>query len=38
MNDNPKLLQYEDYGINPDIMLRDDRKWIEQVIEITEKK
>ena len=38
MNDNARLLQYEDYGINPDMILRDDSNWIEQVIEIIQKK
>lgn len=38
MNDNSRLLQYEDYGINPDILLRDDSNWIEQVLEIIQKK
>lgn len=37
MNDNAKLLQYEDYGISPDFFLRNDRNWIEQVIEIIQK-
>lgn len=37
MNDNAKLLQYEDYGINPHIILRDDKDWIEQVVEIIRK-
>ncbi len=38
MKGNTKLLQYEDYGINPDIILRDDRDWIEQTVEIIRKK
>jgi C-terminal processing protease CtpA/Prc len=38
MKGNAKLLQYEDYGINPDIFLRDDRDWIEQTVEIIRKK
>jgi len=38
MNGNSRLLQYEDYGINPEIILRDDKDWIEQVIEIIRKK
>ncbi|MCA2856787.1 MAG: hypothetical protein IM591_10935 [Chitinophagaceae bacterium] len=38
MKGNAKLLQYEDYGINPDIILRDDRDWIEQTVEIIRKK
>ena len=37
MNDNAKLLQYEDYGISPDIILRNDKDWIEQVVEIIRK-
>lgn len=38
MNGNANLLQYENYGINPDIILRDDKDWIEQVVEIIPKK
>ena len=38
MKGNAKLLQYEDYGINPDIILRDDKDWIEQTVEIIRKK
>lgn len=38
MKGNAKLLQYEDYGINPDIILRDNRDWIEQTVEIIRKK
>lgn len=38
MKGNAKLLQYEDYGITPDIILRDDRDWIEQTVEIIRKK
>ena len=37
MKGNAKLLQYEDHGINPDIFLRDDKDWIEQVVEIIRK-
>jgi Periplasmic protease len=33
MNSGRALLQYEDYGINPDITLSDNRDWIEQVVE-----
>jgi hypothetical protein len=38
MNNGSALLQYEDYGINPDITLQQDKDWIEQVVEITRKK
>lgn len=38
MKGSPKLLQYEDYGINPDTVLSDDTNWIEQVVEIIRKK
>lgn len=38
MNGNAKLLQYEDNGINPDITLRDDKDWIEQVIDVIRRK
>ena len=38
MNGNTKLLQYEDNGINPDITLRDDKDWIEQVVDVIRKK
>ena len=38
MNNGSALLQYEDYGINPDIILQQDKDWIEQVVEITSKK
>lgn len=31
-------LQYEDYGITPDIILKDDKIWIEQAVEIIRKK
>ncbi len=34
MNDHAKMLPYEDYGISPDIVLKDDRNWIEQVTDI----
>jgi hypothetical protein len=34
MNNGLALLQYEDYGINPDVFLRDDKDWIEQVMEM----
>ena len=38
MRGSRKYLQYEDYGINPDIVLREDTNWIEQVIYIIQKK
>jgi hypothetical protein len=38
MNNGSELLQYEDYGINPDIILKDDMDWIQQVIAIIRKK
>lgn len=38
MNDNAKLLKYEDFGITPDIILRDDSNWIDQLIEMIKKK
>jgi len=38
MNNGLKLLQYEDYGIKPDIILSDDEDWIQKVIEIIRKK
>lgn len=38
MKGSEKLLQYEDYGIRPDIILNDDSNWIEQVVELIRKK
>jgi C-terminal processing protease CtpA/Prc len=38
MKGSKKHLQYEDYGINPDIFLKDDTDWIEQVVAIIRKK
>lgn len=38
MNNGSALLQYEDYGINPDVFLTDGKDWIEQAVEITQKK
>ncbi|GGF28661.1 S41 family peptidase [Flavobacterium limi] len=37
MKGDEKFLQYEDYGITPDIVLRTDIDWIEQVIEVVQK-
>jgi len=37
MNNGLNLLQYEDYGIKPDIILTDDEDWIKKVIEIIRK-
>jgi hypothetical protein len=34
MNNGPELLPYEDYGISPDIVLRDDSNWMEQVVQM----
>ncbi len=34
MKGNVKLLSYEDYGINPDIFLKYDSNWIDQLIKI----
>ncbi len=38
MNGDKRLIQYENYGIKPDITLKDDNDWIEQVVEIIRKK
>ncbi len=38
MKGSKKLLQYEDYGIKPNIILKNDRNWIEQVTELILKK
>lgn len=38
MGGDKKLLPYENYGINPDIILLDTKDWIEQTIEIIRKK
>ena len=38
MKSRRKFLQYEDYGIKPDIILNDDRNWIEQVVDVTRTK
>lgn len=38
MKGRKKHMQYEDYGINPTIILRDNTNWIEQVVEIIKKK
>lgn len=38
MKSNASLLQYEDYGIPPDIVLKGNNEWIEQVTEIIRKK
>ena len=38
MNSGSGLLKYEGNGINPDIVLRDDSNWIEQVVKIIPKK
>lgn len=38
MNDNAKLLPYEDHGIRPDIELSADRNWIEQLVEIIQQR
>lgn len=32
------LLQYEDYGIKPGIILQNDSNWIDQIVEIIRKK
>lgn len=37
MKGNAKLLQYEDYGIDPDIILSDKSDWVKQVGEIIKK-
>ncbi|MBG9374612.1 hypothetical protein I5907_00070 [Panacibacter sp. DH6] len=34
MNNGATLLQYEDYGIQPDILLQNDKDWLDQVLEI----
>jgi len=34
MKGSSELLQYEDYGISPDIVLKEDRDWIEQAVEM----
>ncbi|WP_234734263.1 S41 family peptidase [Tellurirhabdus bombi] len=38
MQGTKKLLQYEDYGIEPDITLTNTTDWIDQVVEIIQKK
>ena len=38
MKGKASLLQYEDYGISPDITLHDHSDWIEQVVDIIRKK
>lgn len=38
MNNGSALLQHEDTGINPDILLSYDRNWIEQIVEIIKNK
>lgn len=38
MNGKKRLVPYENYGINPDIILTDDKDWIDQTIEIIRKK
>lgn len=38
MRGKSRLLQYEDHGINPEIILHDDKDWIEQVVDIIQKK
>lgn len=38
MNNGSALLQYEDYGINPDVFLTDGKDWIEQAVEIAQQK
>ena len=38
MKGKSSLLQYEDYGISPDISLNDQSDWIEQVVGIIKKK
>jgi hypothetical protein len=38
MNGDERLVPYENYGINPDIVLTDNRDWLEQTIEIIRKK
>lgn len=37
MNNGSSLLKYEDVGISPDIVLRNDRDWIEQVLSVIKK-
>jgi hypothetical protein len=38
MKGSTKLLQYEDYGLKPSIILKGNRNWIEQVTEIIKEK
>ena len=38
MKGDKRLIPYENYGINPDIVLLDTKDWIEQTIEIIRKK
>lgn len=38
MDGDKRLVPYENYGINPDITLPDDKDWINQTIEIIRKK
>lgn len=34
MNNGAALLQYEDYGIKPDIVLSPDKDWMAQLLEL----
>jgi Peptidase family S41 len=38
MNNGAALLQYEDYGIKPDIILTEDSDWIKQVVGVLRRK
>lgn len=38
MKGRPKFLQYEDRGINPEIVLKNETDWIEQVVQIIREK
>ena len=37
MKGDKRLIPYENYGINPDIILSDTKDWIEQTIKIIRK-
>lgn len=38
MKGDKRLIPYENYGINPDIILSDNKDWVEQAIEVILKK
>jgi hypothetical protein len=38
MKGDKRLIPYENYGVSPDIVLKDDRDWVDQTLEIMRKK